>query len=264
MQIAPLIRAVNRPRPVSVAAALIAVSGLVCVGLAVTQQQHPPMPPLTAAMPPTPASAAVPPPVAAPSPRTSRSGVVPSRQRPAADLPRRPARPASAAPSTVGPVLFASAPVSLAIPVIGVRSRLLSLGLTATGSLQVPLPGPQYNLAGWYRHSPAPGSLGPAVIAGHVDSAAEGPSVFFRLGDLRPRDTVFVTRADGSVAVFAVDAVYRFPKSHFPSQLVYGNTDHAALRLITCGGPFDRAARSYLDNIVVMASLVRASTAPTA
>jgi sortase (surface protein transpeptidase) len=139
---------------------------------------------------------------------------------------------------------------------------LLRLGLTAGGALQVPLPGPHYDQAGWYRYSPPPGSLGPAIIAGHVDSAAAGPSVFFRLGRLRPHDTVLVTRADHSVAVFAVDQVRRYPKSHFPTQLVYGDTNRAALRLITCGGPFDRAHGNYLDNIVVFASLVRGSAAP--
>jgi len=94
------------------------------------------------------------------------------------------------------------------------------------------------------------------VIFGPVDSKANGASVFFKLGALRPRDKVRITREDHSVAVFAVDSVRRFEKSQFPTQLVYGNTDHAALRLITCGGAFDRDTGSYTDNIVVLASLV--------
>ncbi|HXR67708.1 MAG TPA: class F sortase, partial [Dermatophilaceae bacterium] len=121
---------------------------------------------------------------------------------------------------------------------------------------EVPAPGPHYDEAGWYRYSPTPGALGPAVIVGHVDSAESGPSVFFKLGALRPRDKVRITREDGKVAVFAVESVRRFEKSQFPTQLVYGNTDHAALRLITCGGAFDRDTGSYTDNIVVLASLV--------
>ena len=151
-------------------------------------------------------------------------------------------------------MLPASAPLALAIPAIGVRSPLLHLGQTAQGSLEVPAPGPHYNDAGWYRHSPTPGSLGPAIIVGHLDSA-QAPSVFFRLADLRPQDTVLITRTDGSVATFAVDDVRRYPKERFPTQLVYGNTDHAALRLITCGGAFDDSGR-HLDNIIVLASLV--------
>jgi len=81
--------------------------------------------------------------------------------------------------------------------------------------------------------------------------------VFFRLGSLHLNDAVLVTRADGSVAVFTIDGVRRYAKSSFPTQLVYGNTDHAALRLITCGGSIDPATGHYRDNVVVLASLVR-------
>jgi sortase (surface protein transpeptidase) len=145
----------------------------------------------------------------------------------------------------------------IAIPAIGVSSPVRALGLNRAGAMEVPQPGPHYDDAGWYRYSPTPGALGPAVVVGHLDSAANGPSVFARLGSLRPRDLVRVTRTDGSIAVFAVEAVGRYPKARFPTQLVYANTDHAALRLVTCGGPFERATGHYRDNIVVLASLVR-------
>jgi len=172
--------------------------------------------------------------------------------------------PGTGEPSKVGPVLAASAPLALAIPAIDVRSDLQRLGLTAAGTMEVPAPGPRYDDAGWYRHSPTPGALGPAVIVGHVDSAANGPSVFYRLGSLRRHDKVLVTRADGTVAVFAVDSVRRYRKSRFPTGLVYGNTDHAALRLITCGGPIEAESGHYRDNVVVLASLIRAGhPAPT-
>ncbi len=166
-------------------------------------------------------------------------------------------------PSVVGPVLATSAPRTVEIPAIDVRSAVQRLGITPEGTIEVPAPGPRYDDVGWYRHSPTPGSLGPAVLVGHVDSAANGPSVFYRLGSLRPHDTVRVTRADGTVAVFAVDAVRRFRKSQFPTRLVYGNTDHAALRLITCGGPIEADSGHYRDNIVVLASLVRAGRSST-
>ena len=138
---------------------------------------------------------------------------------------------------------------------MGVRTPLVLLGLDAAGALEVPQ-GADYDRAGWYKHSPTPGSIGPAVIAGHVDSARRGPSVFFRLAALRKGDTVRVTRSDGTVAVFAVNAVRRFPKAQFPTRLVYGNTTEAALRLITCGGSFDSARGSYRDNIIVSATMV--------
>jgi hypothetical protein len=146
-------------------------------------------------------------------------------------------------------------PVALTIGAIGVKTRLQRVGLAPDGSLEVPAPGPAYDVPGWYRYSPTPGSLGPSVIVGHVDSAADGPSVFWRLGSLRAHEIVQVTRADGSVAVFAIDDVRRFRKTSFPTKLVYGDTDHAALRLITCGGPLESG--HYRDNVVVRASLVR-------
>jgi LPXTG-site transpeptidase (sortase) family protein len=147
-------------------------------------------------------------------------------------------------------------PVSISVPAIGVRSDLLTLGLNPDGTLEVPQPGPDYDKAAWFGDSPRPGDVGPAVIEGHVDSAANGPSVFYRLGDLVVGDRIDVTREDGTVAGFVVDEVRVVPKTDFPTFDVYSNTDGPALRLITCGGPFDSKARSYLDNIVVFASLV--------
>ncbi len=91
---------------------------------------------------------------------------------------------------------------------------------------------------------------------GHVDSASDGPSVFFDLRNLRSGDEVLVTRRDGTVAVFEVEAVRQYSKDEFPTELVYGDTEDASLRLITCGGAFDSAERSYRDNVVVFASLV--------
>jgi hypothetical protein len=149
-----------------------------------------------------------------------------------------------------------SKPVGLDIPSIGVHSDVQHLGVTSTGAMETPAPGPLYDTAAWYRYSPTPGELGPAILLGHVDSAANGPSVFFRLGEMKRGDRVSVAREDGSIAVFMVDEVRRYSKNDFPTQLVYGNIDHAGLRIVTCGGAFDESTGHYLDNIVVFASLV--------
>jgi len=108
--------------------------------------------------------------------------------------------------------------------------------------------------AGWYTGGPAPGELGPAIIAGHVDW--HGPGVFYKLRHATPGDQVTVTRADGSKPVFRVTRVALFPKNQFPTKSVYGNLDHAGLRLITCGGSFNSHTGHYEDNIVVFADLV--------
>jgi len=155
-----------------------------------------------------------------------------------------------------------SHPERLRIPAIELDSTLQALGLNPDGTLQVPAPGPFYNEAAWFDHSPTPGELGPSVVEGHIDSAKEGPSVFLRLGAVRPGEQVLVTRADSSTAVFTINAVRRYPKDNFAIETVYGDTGRgAALRLITCGGTFDRVTRNYRDHIVVFADLT-ATTAP--
>jgi hypothetical protein len=142
-------------------------------------------------------------------------------------------------------------PTGLEIPAIGVRTRLIRLGVTAAGTLQVPA---SAAVAGWYTGSPRPGATGSAVIAGHIDSV-NGPGIFFRLHELRPGDLVYVQRGHARMAVFRVTAVHTFLKAHFPTEAVYGPVPNAQLRLITCGGTFDPATGHYLSNVVVFAVL---------
>lgn len=156
-------------------------------------------------------------------------------------------------PATVGhAAMVAATPVGLHIPSIGLDSDLMDLGLQADGSLEVP---PSGFPAGWYTGAPTPGELGPAIIAGHVDWDGQ-PGVFFDLRELSSGDVIAITRRDGSIARFRVTRVEQFAKDAFPTQAVYGDIDHAGLRLITCGGAFDPGARSYHDNLVVFAELV--------
>ncbi|PWU61024.1 class F sortase [Micromonospora globispora] len=162
----------------------------------------------------------------------------------------------SADPSAPGavPALPRSAPTTISIPRIGVNADVMTLGIDPDGTVQVP-PLEQAQRAGWYSPGPSPGEVGNAVIVGHVDSAKLGPAVFFDLGALKPGDRITVARQDGRNATFTVDSVKSYPKTSFPSELVYGASDKPSLRVVTCGGVFDRSARSYLDNIVVFATL---------
>jgi hypothetical protein len=144
-----------------------------------------------------------------------------------------------------------SPPVRLLIPVIGVDTALQSLRLLSDGSLQAPT---AWQVAGWYSGGIRPGEPGPAVIAGHVDSLY-GPAVFFRLRQLHHGDRIIIRRQDRHALVFLVDALNHFPKENFPTELVYGPTSLAELRLITCGGAFDPHTLGYLDNLVVSAHL---------
>ncbi len=175
-------------------------------------------------------------------------------------------RPSAGVPSSAGsgtgpgadaaePPSPALRPTRIRIPSIGVTSALTRVGQHKDGTLEVPQPGPDYDKAAWFTGSPQPGQRGPAVIEGHVDGTVNGPSVFYRLGDVKPGTKVHVTRTDGSNITFLVYAVRLFAKDHFPTFKVYGNTSGAELRLITCGGQFDssRRAGGYLSNVVVFA-----------
>ncbi len=64
-----------------------------------------------------------------------------------------------------------------------------------------------------------------------------------------------IDRADGIVATFRVDRVEEHAKDDFPTEEVYGDIDHAGLRLITCGGAFDEDTGDNLANVIVFASL---------
>jgi sortase (surface protein transpeptidase) len=156
------------------------------------------------------------------------------------------APPQSATPKPV------AVPVSLTIPLIGVQTQLITLGLTSTGAMQVPS---MTSVAGWYTGSPRPGAIGSSIIVGHIDSFS-GPGVFYRLRELTAGDKVYVKRADGTLVEFRVTLVQQYLKDHFPTADVYGPVPDPELRLITCGGAFDYATRHYLSDIVVYATEV--------
>jgi len=174
----------------------------------------------------------------------------------AAPLPPRPAPIPAPTERTVLPASLATGPQAarpkwLSIPSLGIRTRLIHLGVNSDGTLQVPS---STTVAGWYTGSPRPGTVGSAIIAGHVDSRT-GPGIFFWLRTLHRGDRIYVGRADGTMAVFTVTRVKRFAKDEFPTAAVYGPVPDAELRLITCGGIFDRSLGSYLSNVVVFARL---------
>jgi hypothetical protein len=203
---------------------------------------------------------------------TERTGSEPTGTEHTGTDPRSvapPAAPPSPEPATATRVaphaLERSEPASIVIPALDVDAEVMELGLRDDGTMEVPPHAPRpESRAGWFRHSPTPGELGPSVIVGHVDSDRHGASVFYGLDRLADGDRVEVRRADGHTAVFEVEHVAQYGKDEFPTEDVYGNIDHAGLRLITCGGVFDPASVAYEDNIVVYARFVASDTAPDA
>ncbi|HOZ60381.1 MAG TPA: class F sortase [Nakamurella multipartita] len=256
----------RRPAPRSILIAVVGIVLLLGGGAALTvgllSQQSAPNPAASAPAPsptrspaPTSSSPSADPSTVVGSPGSGSANTAPPAT--VSDIPTAtaqaspPPEPAAAAPAASPPA--AARPIHLRIPAIEVDTELIELGLAPDGSLAVPAPGPDYDKAAWFNGSPAPGDVGPAVLEGHIDSAANGPSVFFELAALTAGDQVFVDRADGSTVSFTVDTVASYPKSDFPTLQVYRNTSGPELRLITCGGDFDSGAGSYLNNTVVYA-----------
>ncbi|MCT9931897.1 class F sortase [Planotetraspora sp. A-T 1434] len=189
---------------------------------------------------------------AAPAGRTA--DVATARPPAEATAPSSPEPAVTPAATAAGVVpLPASIPVRLTIDKIGVETPLLKLGLNPDRTLETPSMA-NVMKAGWYTGGPTPGQNGTSVLVGHVDSR-NGPAVFYRLRDLRPGDAVKVTRKDGSTAVFTVYKREQVPKNRFPTQRVYRQATRPELRLITCGGGFDRSIGHYVDNLIVYARL---------
>jgi LPXTG-site transpeptidase (sortase) family protein len=145
-----------------------------------------------------------------------------------------------------------SEPTELSIPDVAIQTSLLTVGRNADNTIKVP---DSYETAGWYKHSPTPGEIGPTIIVGHVDSY-RGPAVFWRLSQMQPMQLVKIKRADGQTVTYQVTDVKQFDQNNFPTNEVYGNITHAGLRLITCGGVYNRSTNSYSHNTVVYATMV--------
>ncbi|MER0246244.1 class F sortase [Streptomyces sp. HSW2009] len=186
---------------------------------------------------------------------------LPTRQGPTPHGPTTSHGPAPNAPTPHGPTTSHSpapgaAPRALDIAGAGVHhAPVVARGLDAAGAVEPP-PYRRPGDVGWYRAGPPPGAAGVAVLVGHVDTES-GPAVFHDLSALRPGAAVRVTRTDGTVAEFTVEEVAVVPRARFDARRVYGQgrPGRAELRLLTCGGTFDRATRTYTANVVVFAYL---------
>ncbi|WP_199433937.1 class F sortase [Qaidamihabitans albus] len=144
-------------------------------------------------------------------------------------------------------------PTEVSIPKLDATSSLITVAVNKDGELAVPSADDPMQAA-WYRLSPVPGEVGPAILLGHVDGGGR-PGIFHKLHELVPGDEILVERSDDERLRFVVDRSEQVPKDEFPAEAVYGNTDQPQLRLITCGGVFDQAEHSYEDNVIVYANL---------
>jgi hypothetical protein len=146
----------------------------------------------------------------------------------------------------------ATTPIAVRIGGVGVDAPVIPVGLELNGEMEIPDSVAQ---VGWYRLGAVPGRPGSAVLAGHVDSRSQGRGAFFSLGAVAPGAPVTIVDTRGAEHRFEVVARRQFPKDGLPADL-FSNTGDARLALITCGGDFNRATRSYRDNVVVYAVAV--------
>ncbi|MEO3856737.1 class F sortase [Acrocarpospora sp. B8E8] len=164
-----------------------------------------------------------------------------------------PTAPPPAPPLPAAEPLLPSSPKRLIIAKLGINAPIKSVGVDKRGAIETP-PISNPNLVGWYRGGPTAGEAGPAIMLGHKDTQTRS-AVFSRLHELRYGDTIEVIRGDGTIAIFTVGGVEQANKETFPTNRVYGNADDAELRLITCGGTYNRSTGHYVDNVIVYARM---------
>jgi len=144
----------------------------------------------------------------------------------------------------------AKPPVRLRIPTINVDAAIEQVGVDSQGRIAAPT---RTENVGWYKLGTAPGDAGDAVIDGHLDWY-DGPAVFWRLGKMKVGDQIMVLREDGSQARFVVDATSVMPYDASTDAL-FTKSGPPSLTLITCAGTWDRQRGTYLQRLVVHASL---------
>ena len=164
------------------------------------------------------------------------------------------------APATATTSTPAVVPERLHIPALSIDTSFTEpLGLQTDGTIAVP---DSHQAVGWYQYGPIPGEIGPAVILGHV-SAKRETGVFYDLWRAVPGDRIDITLSDGTVETFVVDQVQYLSQKQFPTASVYGDIQHAGLRLITCGGSYNPLTKRYTHNVVVFAQAAPGNGAET-
>ncbi|MBA3926842.1 class F sortase [Listeria rustica] len=143
-------------------------------------------------------------------------------------------------------------PVRIKIPAIQVDAPVIQVGKTTNGQMEVPNNTVE---TGWYNPGYKPGSLGNAVIAGHVDSK-KGAAVFFYLKELQAGDEILLADKSGRKLTFAVQSKKSYLAEKAPINQIFGSSTNRLLNLITCTGTFDYERRTHIDRLVVTAKLV--------
>jgi sortase (surface protein transpeptidase) len=145
-------------------------------------------------------------------------------------------------------------PQRVRIPALGVDAPVDAVGVRDDGAMLIP---EDVRRIGWYRFGSAPADgEGATVLAGHVDSKAQGLGALGRLRELGVGDQIDVTLGSGDVARYRVVGKETLVKKRLPTEKLFARDGAPRLVIVTCGGPFIPELSSYRDNLVVIAEPV--------
>ena len=190
------------------------------------------------------------------APTEALAATAPTDSAPAEEPAEGPAED-PADPATTG----RPAPLQVRIGAIAVDAPVVPVGLEDDGAMEIP---ERVAEIGWYDPDGLgvePGATGTAVLAGHVDSRSQGRGALYDLRELRTGETIEIDLADGTTQRWLITEVIQYPKDVLPLDEIFTWAGESRLAIITCGGEFDRTARSYTDNIVVYAEPLQDSPA---
>jgi len=140
----------------------------------------------------------------------------------------------------------------LVVPRLGIDAEIETVGATAEGNMANPS---TFHTVAWYEGGTAPGGIGTAVIAGHVDNALSLAGVFKELHTLAPGDEVQV--AVGSTTLrYRVLRLAVYPYDDAPLAEIFGKSDGRYLNLVTCAGSWLPGARTYDKRLIVYTELI--------
>ncbi len=156
-------------------------------------------------------------------------------------------------PPEIAGIVSTTSPVKLIIPTISVDAEIQRVGKTSAGKMAVPT---NFVDVGWYKYGHFPGTVGNAVIAGHLDNGKGNPAVMNDLSELRIGDKVYVTNKEGQTLQFVVTGMSLYDYNDAPLDMIFGSSTKAHLNLITCDGVWDQSKKNYDKRLVVFTDFV--------
>ena len=141
----------------------------------------------------------------------------------------------------------------LQVPKLGIDAKIETVGVTAEGNMASPS---TFHTVAWYKGGTAPGGIGSAVIAGHVDNALSVNGVFKELHTLVPGDEVLVQTETAGTLRYRVVALEEYDYLNAPLKEIFDRNDGQYLNLVTCAGTWLSDRGTYDKRLIVYTELV--------